>query len=59
MSRWIDVSEQGRRFMVNAVATEKNTHPESVEKDWWVTEVLKALFSMSCADYLLFKGGLL
>ena len=57
MSRWIDASEQGRRFLVNAVSTKKNIYPESVEKDWWVTEVLKALFCMSCADYLLFKGG--
>jgi len=57
MSRWIDASEQGRRYLVNAVSSEKNIHPESVEKDWWVTEVLKSLFKMSCADYLLFKGG--
>ena len=31
--------------------------PEQIiEKDWWVTAVLKALFSTSCSNYLLFKG---
>ena len=28
----------------------------AIEKDWWVTAVLKALFTTSCSDYLLFKG---
>lgn len=29
----------------------------AIEKDWWVTITLKALFQTSCADSLLFKGG--
>lgn len=29
----------------------------AVEKDWWVTAVLKALFSLSPAPYMFFKGG--
>lgn len=57
MSKWIDLNEQERMFIVNDVAAKKNIEPESVEKDWWVTIVLKALFEMNCADYLLFKGG--
>ena len=32
-----------------------STH--AIEKDWWVTMVLKALFQTSCAEYLVFKGG--
>ena len=29
----------------------------AIEKDWWVTVTLKALFQTECADSLLFKGG--
>lgn len=29
----------------------------AIEKDWWVTVTLKALFQTECADALIFKGG--
>ena len=29
----------------------------AIEKDWWVTVTLKALFQTECADSLLLKGG--
>ena len=36
------------------------THPRiyqvAIEKDWWVTVTLKALFQTDCRDWLLFKG---
>ena len=40
--------------------TEDN-HPgigqAAIEKDWWVSVTLKALFQTDCANYLIFKGG--
>jgi hypothetical protein len=30
---------------------------QAIEKDWWVTLVLKALFSLSIAEHFIFKGG--
>ena len=29
----------------------------AIEKDWWVTVTLKALFLMECHESLIFKGG--
>jgi len=29
----------------------------AIEKDWWVTVTLKALFQTECRDTLIFKGG--
>ena len=29
----------------------------AIEKDWWVTVTLKALFQTDCSDLLIFKGG--
>lgn len=57
MSRWIDNELADRLYMVNQVSEAKNIDPESVEKDWWVTMVLKALFGTRVARYAFFKGG--
>lgn len=51
----LDISE--RIAAVQTTAASKNIEDRAVEKDWWVTAVLKALFTTSCSDYLLFKGG--
>ena len=32
-------------------------NPNVIEKDWWVTMTLRALFESSCPDFLTFKGG--
>ena len=29
----------------------------AIEKDWWVTVTLKALYQTDCRDSLIFKGG--
>ncbi len=31
--------------------------PPAAEKDWWVVHTLAVIFSMECADALIFKGG--
>lgn len=57
MSKWIDFSIAERKAMIQRVVTLRNIDEASAEKDWWVTAVLYALFHMSSANYLLFKGG--
>ena len=43
--------------VLSTTSAKLNFNTNVVEKDWWVTMVLKALFQTSCADYLTFKGG--
>ncbi len=57
MSRWIDLSAADRQQSAHIVAEEKRISEGAVEKDWWVTMVLKAVFSLSPAKYMFFKGG--
>ena len=57
MTKWLDHTKDERIAMIQAVSGEKNIEDNAVEKDWWVTIVLKALFNTSCGSYLLFKGG--
>ena len=57
MSRWQEHSIDERISMIQSVAQDHNIEDNTVEKDWWVTVVLKALFNTSCGKWLLFKGG--
>ena len=40
--------------VLSAISAKMNFNTNVVEKDWWVTMVLKALFQTSCAEYLTF-----
>ena len=57
MSKWINSSIDERKVMLQQVAKTHTISQKSVEKDWWVSMVLKALFNTNYAPYLLFKGG--
>jgi len=57
MSSWQNHSSDERIAMIQTVGQDHNIEDNAVEKDWWVTITLKALFQTSCADSLLFKGG--
>jgi predicted nucleotidyltransferase component of viral defense system len=39
------------------IAEEKGIKENAVEKDFWVSMVLKAMFSLEYSDNLVFKGG--
>lgn len=57
MSLWQNRTEEERMAILQSVAFDKHLEELAVEKDWWVTATLKALFSTSFVGYLLFKGG--
>ena len=54
---WIRNTLGERRAMIEqAVLAHKGMALQAVEKDWWVTVILRALFRCGCADSLMFKG---
>ncbi len=56
--KFIDLSKEDRIDILNRVSTELNIRQrEVIEKDWWVTAVLRAMFSLPYANHLSFKGG--
>lgn len=57
MRRWIDATLPERKLMLQRTANKEGLPEYAVEKDWWVTMTLKALFNTSCGKYLEFKGG--
>ena len=56
-AKWIDYNEDEQRALIANAASAKNIDPVAVEKDWWVTAVLYAVFHSSIKNYALFKGG--
>lgn len=57
MSRWIDNSTEERLMILTAVRGKTNLPLAAIEKDWWVSMILKALFSLPTAPFMYFKGG--
>lgn len=56
--KYIDLSKEDRIDVLDRVSTELNIRQrEVIEKDWWVTAVLRALFNLPYAQHLSFKGG--
>lgn len=55
---WLNNELVDRLAMLQQTET---THPGinqvAIEKDWWVTVTLKALFQTDCHEWLIFKGG--
>lgn len=56
--KFVDLSKEDRTDVLNRVSSELNIRQrEVIEKDWWVTMVLRAMYSLPYAKHLSFKGG--
>ena len=55
MSNWLEHTKDERIAMIQTVSGDKNIEDNAVEKDWWVTIVLKALFNTSCGNMVISK----
>lgn len=56
--KYIDLSKEDQVAVLDRVSTDLGVRQrEVIEKDWWVTAVLRALFTLPYADHLSFKGG--
>ena len=57
MKEWLKLSEKRRLEILNQVNSQTGLPTDAIEKDWWVTITLKAIFSSKFAQHLVFKGG--
>lgn len=57
MAHWQEYSIEERLQLLDITSAEKNLPQLAIEKDWWVTMVLKALAQTQYSDLLSFKGG--
>lgn len=57
IKEWFSLSEERRREIFNQTSQRAGLPPASIEKDWWVTMVLKTVFELDISEHLVFKGG--
>ena len=55
--KFTNLSIEQRMTILTQVNGRTNQDYQTIEKDWWVTQVLKAIFSLPYAEHLSFKGG--
>ena len=54
---YTDLSIKDSIEIIRQVQARKTLNLQIIEKDWWVTAVLRALFSLPYAGHISFKGG--
>jgi len=57
MNKFTDLQEVDRIKYINGLTLEYNLSTIAIEKDWWISAVLRALFALPYAENLSFKGG--
>lgn len=57
MTGWLTLTDEQRRLTVEQAFIRSGINARAIEKDWWVTLTLKALFQSAYAGFLVFKGG--
>ncbi|SCD20254.1 hypothetical protein PSM36_1432 [Proteiniphilum saccharofermentans] len=55
--KYIDLSKKDQQDIIQRVQAENGLNGQIIEKDWWVTTVLRALFSLPYREHCSFKGG--
>lgn len=55
--KYTDLSADEQREVIQRVQAENRFQLQIIEKDWWVTAVLRALFSLPYSEHISFKGG--
>lgn len=57
MNKWQELDVENRERYIREAESRTGIVVNAIEKDWWVTTVLRALFSTKASKYLIFKGG--
>ena len=57
MSTWQQLNTKERVAILQQIQEKEHIHALAVEKDWWVTTILRGLFQSYCAHAMSFKGG--
>lgn len=57
MNNWLGLSKQKQVDLFNQLSAITGIQPQAIEKDAWVTLILRMVFSSEIKQYLVFKGG--
>ena len=54
---FFSLPETQQRMVLEQAAIRHNLTKQAVEKDLWITAIIQIIFTLPCADSLVFKGG--
>ena len=54
---YADLNGEQQLKVLNQMNALTSQDPQAIEKDWWLTQVLRVLFAQPYAEHLSFKGG--
>ena len=54
---WLNLETGRQQELFNQLSFRTGIQPQAIEKDAWVTLVLRVLFNSDLAEHLIFKGG--
>ena len=57
MNNWLTLSKEEQIELFTQIGVKTNLPPQAVEKDAWVTLILRMIFTSEVANHLIFKGG--
>jgi hypothetical protein len=57
MTGWLTLTKEQRKAIIDEAEQLSGINAIAIEKDWWVTLTLKALFQSAYSKYIVFKGG--
>src|SRR5437879_3708791 len=57
MTAWLQLTPEQRKASIAEVEYNTGIRAKAVEKDWWVTLTLRALFQGAYGKHMAFKGG--
>lgn len=57
MNNWLKLSKSAQIELFTQIGVKTNLPPQAVEKDAWVTLMLRMIFTSNLANHLIFKGG--
>ena len=57
MNKFLTLTKEQRAAVFERVGASVGLPMQAVEKDFWVTAILQAVFSLPVAQHLIFKGG--
>jgi len=55
--KFVNLSKEDQLEIIRRIGDSIRLPQQAIEKDWWVTTVLRALFALPYAENLSFKGG--
>jgi predicted nucleotidyltransferase component of viral defense system len=56
-TEWLKIPAERRIEILNQASNSTGLPAIAIEKDWWVTLVLKASFALDYSQHIVFKGG--